>query len=252
VICLALPLALWHALGLHRPATPVPANAFRPVPWPALALAFLALPALAFAFALGTPFQGSLSLSPTPETAPHATSYELSLELAAGHTRISFDPATPAPLFAGSFSGHGLPGSGLKHAWREAPKDDGNTAYAQLKQRRSGLITEVDQALNVSLPSTVPCSGKITLHHDATATLDLTAAPTPATWQLAPGQGQLTLILPPTTPITLQGWPADAIPPSFTPSADSSDTSSATRPGSHPPLTLRLLDGHPPPSLLSP
>ena len=119
---------------------------FRPLSWRKLSALFLLVPALLFLVLLATPADRKETHQPAvPPTAP----VDLRLQLPLGETTI-----VPGDSWKIEFRAHGfgLPGSGLKSVWKEDTGSDGRTRL-ELKQRLSGLNTEINQALSAKIPA---------------------------------------------------------------------------------------------------
>lgn len=135
-------LAHWLRVDEVPPRNPD----FRPLSWPKLSAIFLLVPALLFLVLLATPMDRKDVHEPVrPPGAPA----ELRLQLPLGETTIL--PGEGWKIEARSH-GFGLPGSGLKPVWKEETKSDGMPRL-ELKQRLSGLNTEINQTLKARFPA---------------------------------------------------------------------------------------------------
>lgn len=119
---------------------------FRPLSWPKLSALFLLVPTLLFLVLLATPVDRKEVHQPaSPPAAPVA----LRLQLLLGETTILPGDSWKIDSRAHGF---GLPGSGLKSVWKEEVESDGSTRL-ELKQRLSGLNTEINQTLRAGFPA---------------------------------------------------------------------------------------------------
>ncbi|MFM7182382.1 MAG: phosphatase PAP2 family protein [Verrucomicrobiales bacterium] len=129
-------LAHWLRVDGVPPLNPE----FRPLSWPKLSAIFLLVPALIFLVLLATPMDRKEVHQPQAKpTAP----VDLRLQLPVGETTIV--PGEQWKIESRSH-GFGLPSSGLKSVWKEETGTDGGTRL-ELKQRLSGLNTEINQTL---------------------------------------------------------------------------------------------------------
>jgi membrane-associated PAP2 superfamily phosphatase len=133
---LAALLAHWLRVG-EIPPEPAP---FRPAGWWTIAGATLLVPALAFLGLLALPIE-----SRTTYAAPENGPVELTLKLVGGKVRIAPGERTSVGTVVRGF---GLPGSGIKSSWTVKDAGGGRTE-ARLKQRASGLTTELGQEVEV-------------------------------------------------------------------------------------------------------
>lgn len=120
---------------------------FRPLSWPKLSAIFLLVPTLVFLVLLATPMDRKELHQPAK--AP-ATPVDLRLQLPLGETTLL--PGDSWKIESRSH-GFGLPGGGVKSVWKEESGTDGSTRL-ELKQRLSGLNTEINQSLRASFPAT--------------------------------------------------------------------------------------------------
>jgi membrane-associated PAP2 superfamily phosphatase len=119
---------------------------FRPLSWPKLSAIFLLVPTLLFLVLLATPMDRKAVI--VPLQAPVAP-VDLRLQLPLGETTIA--PGDQWKIESRSH-GFGLPGGGVKSVWKEETGADGETRL-ELKQRLSGLNTEINQSLRASFPA---------------------------------------------------------------------------------------------------
>jgi len=135
-------LARW--MKIDQPLPELDAAKFKPVSWPKLSLFCLALPAIVFIGLLASPISSdeSFALESASATAP----VKLMVKSPAATLHL-----LPGESFAATATshGHGLPGSGLKSVWNEESKDDGRIV-AELKQRESGLTSELQQTIRAT------------------------------------------------------------------------------------------------------
>lgn len=139
IVCAVL--AHWLKVDEVGPIAPN----FRPVSWPKLSVIFLLVPALVFLVLMATPMDRKDVHEPVQ---PPGTPAELRLQIPLGETTLT--PGEAWKIEARSH-GFGLPGGGLKPVWKEETESDG-TPRLELKQRLSGLNTEINQTLKVRIP----------------------------------------------------------------------------------------------------
>jgi membrane-associated PAP2 superfamily phosphatase len=135
---------LAHWLRVEEVPTLDPA--FRPLSWPKLSAIFLLVPALIFLVLLATPMDRKEIHEPA---SPPAAPVDLRLQLLLGESTI-----VPGETWKIESRAHGfgLPGSGVKSVWKEESGTDGRTRL-ELKQRLSGLNTEINHTLRAGVPA---------------------------------------------------------------------------------------------------
>lgn len=147
---------LYYLLGLHRNVLdpPEPAvtgsSALRRIPWAVKVTSGAALVALVGAVLLATPYQRDHGYAPR---LPEAATAPLKLSFTTARGEVVFRPGSPLGL-AGQSTGHGAPGSKIGQRNTEAAdQEDGETLYRlRVTQYESGLFTELDQKLEVTVP----------------------------------------------------------------------------------------------------
>ncbi|QQL44979.1 phosphatase PAP2 family protein [Sulfuriroseicoccus oceanibius] len=135
-------LARW--MKIDQPLPAVASEQFKPVSWPKLSLFCLALPAIIFFGLLASPISSNQTFE--LETADQSAPVKLMVKSPTATLHL-----LPGDTFAATATshGHGLPGSGIKSVWNEEQKDDGRIV-AELKQRESGLTSELQQTIRAT------------------------------------------------------------------------------------------------------
>ena len=126
----------------------VPASVpgFRPVSWARLSALFLLVPAVIFLVLLATPLDRKESHAAAN---PPAGTYEFRLRVPFGETTLQGGDTVAVNAQAHGF---GLPGGGLKSTWKESTDGESIPRF-ELKQRVSGIHTEINQSLHAMVPT---------------------------------------------------------------------------------------------------
>lgn len=119
---------------------------FRPLSWPKLSAACLLVPALVFLVLLATPIDRKDRF--VPEN-PLSVPADLRLQIPLGETILEQGDDWE---IAASSHGFGLPGGGIKSVWKEETGSSGIHRF-EVKQRVSGLTTELNQTIRAKLPA---------------------------------------------------------------------------------------------------
>lgn len=152
--CLLTSIGLFYALGLHRRLFYEPKDAAKRAPTWALVGGVAAGVLVVLGISVGTPYhQTHREEEPIEEQAER---FELSLTLEGNEHRITAVDQ-PRVFVHQEGEGFGLPGSAIKYTWKTKPfaENDGEQ-YFQLKQRRSGYFTEINQENQIETPVDLP------------------------------------------------------------------------------------------------
>ncbi|MEM7010504.1 MAG: phosphatase PAP2 family protein [Verrucomicrobiota bacterium] len=180
--CLLTSIGLFYALGLQRRLfyEPKDSSAKRAPTW-ALVSGVAAGIAVVLGISLATPYH-RVELIEAP-ISDQADRFELSLILEGNeHRFVATDQRRVRLHLEGE--GFGLPGSAIKHIWKTKPHDENDDEqYFQLKQRRSGYFTEINQKNEIETPANLPGYVRIEIN-SGNLDVDLSELKVRQTWKI--------------------------------------------------------------------